>query len=60
MEEIKVCLKDIDITKHDIQTCRDFNDYEDMGFYQTRLHELYDELVELVKTYIEVNENEDK
>ena len=60
MEEIKQVLKDISITKHDIQTCKDFNDYEDYGFYTQRLHDLLDELVELVKVYIEVNENEDK
>lgn len=56
--KLKETLKDIRIVEHDIQTCRDFNDYEDMGFYQQQRSDLYKELVEEVEELIKELDNE--
>ena len=60
IEKIKETLKDLRIVEHDIQTCINFNDYEDMGFYQQRRSDLQKELIEQVEELIKELEDEDK
>lgn len=60
IEKIKETLKDLSIVEHDIQTCINFNDYEDMGFYQQQRSDLQKELIEQVEELIKELEDEDK
>ena len=60
IEKIKETLKDLKIVEHDIQTCINFNDYEDMGFYQQQRSDLQKELIEQVEELIKELEDEDK
>lgn len=60
IEKVKETLKDLRIVEYDIKTCRDFNDYEDMGFYQQRRSDLQKELIEQVEELIKELEDEDK
>lgn len=60
IEKIKETLKDLRIVEHDIQTCINFNDYEDMGFYQQQRSDLQKELIEQVEELIKELEDEDK
>ena len=46
-EKIKELEKQIRITKSDIEICKQYHDYEDYGFYTSRLSELEEELKEL-------------
>ena len=60
IEKIKETLKNLRIVEHDIQTCRNFNDYEDMGFYTQQRSDLQKELIEQVEELIKELEDEDK
>ena len=59
LERLKIILKDIRINEHDIKICREYNDYEDMGFYTQLRSDLDKELKETLEKYIkEVEEGE--
>ena len=60
IEKIKIVLRDMNINEHDIECCKTYNDYEDMGFYQCLKSDLEKELKEEIIKLIEVYENENK
>ena len=60
IERIKIVLRDMNINEHDIECCKTYNDYEDMGFYQCLKSDLEKELKEEIIKLIEVYENENK
>lgn len=60
IERIKIVLRDMNINEHDIECCKTYNDYEDMGFYQCLKSDLEKELKEEITKLIEVYENECK
>ena len=60
IEKVKETLKDLRIVEHDIKTCIDFRNYEDMGFYQQQRSDLQDDLINQVEELIKELEDEDK
>ena len=60
IEKIKNCVRDININNDDIEICQRYNNYEDMGWYQSLRSDLNKELLELCKDLLIEVEDEDK
>lgn len=53
LKKIKQDIKDIEEAQDDIEMCKKWNNYEDMGFSQYQLSEAKKELIIDMKKYIE-------
>jgi len=53
LEEIKQDIKDIEEAQDDVEMCKKWKNYEDMGFSQNQLILAREKLIRDVKKYIE-------